>query len=882
MDTSFWLAILVMTVAGLLFRVASLHKRIRGLEETLRDNEKAGARDAEAEVARFVGFERRIQTLERQIAGLDPGRRVEPPAPAPLPAVTPAPAVSSAAAAQPPVRVALPGSPIPTLPLGDQARRTGLRADTVTEVPPAAPPAAPAAPRPSEAAESWELVVGTSWLNKLGVLVFVIGVALLVGYSIAHVGPAGRVLIGYLLSAALLVGGVVLERREPYRTYAYGLIAGGWAGIYFTAYAMHALDAARIVESPLVGTLCLAAVATGMIAHSLMFRSQATTALAYVVAYATLVLTPLTGFSLVASVPLAISVLVVGQRFGWSNVSALGLASTYLLFVVRGHGPGDALLDPQSATPYLMLGTYWLTFEIADLTTLRRSGPAVSPLFALNAIGVLGAGFTELPSNDAGAWSWFLAGVGAAYLVAAIVRARFVPPPSPEPGDTAPRVFTSAHGAVCLAAALAAGSASLRFSGPREVLALLVEAELLVGAGIVLHDVYVRWVGAATGILVTVSAWTLAAGPASVMSGWPGAPLTFTPAVALVAAAWYANREWIGRQSLRPGWVEYGYSWAASALGLLLIVREFAPRHVGLPALVMAAVLVEAGLRRAREYRGQAYLAVAVATLFLVILFGIDRRVPPADVWLILPAAVAITAWLAFRLHAWTPPSVELRLAAGSLAGLATLLLAILEWQVASPDAVGPVWTVSAVVLLMAGARWRVAGLRFLAYAWAFVGAMRSFRPIAAPGPATAGEVAWMGVVIALLFAASLISRRMIRASSGGPGADGEDVIRLGLSVTASILLAALIVVEVRPTVVTLAWGLEGLGLLAAGFLGRERVLRLSGLALLFVCILKLFVYDLSALAPLPRIFSFVVLGLVLLAVSWTYTRYREQIRRYL
>ena len=29
-------------------------------------------------------------------------------------------------------------------------------------------------------ADGWEVVVGTSWLNKIGVLVFVIGVALLV------------------------------------------------------------------------------------------------------------------------------------------------------------------------------------------------------------------------------------------------------------------------------------------------------------------------------------------------------------------------------------------------------------------------------------------------------------------------------------------------------------------------------------------------------------------------------------------------------------------------------------------------------------------------------------------------------------------------------
>ena len=58
--------------------------------------------------------------------------------------------------------------------------------------------------------------------------------------------------------------------------------------------------------------------------------------------------------------------------------------------------------------------------------------------------------------------------------------------------------------------------------------------------------------------------------------------------------------------------------------------------------------------------------------------------------------------------------------------------------------------------------------------------------------------------------------------------------------------------------------------------------MRLSGLALLFLCLLKLFIYDLSELEAIARILSFVGLGVVLLAVSWAYTRYQEQIRQLL
>jgi uncharacterized membrane protein len=58
--------------------------------------------------------------------------------------------------------------------------------------------------------------------------------------------------------------------------------------------------------------------------------------------------------------------------------------------------------------------------------------------------------------------------------------------------------------------------------------------------------------------------------------------------------------------------------------------------------------------------------------------------------------------------------------------------------------------------------------------------------------------------------------------------------------------------------------------------------LRISGLALLLACILKLFAWDLRHLETVPRIFSFIALGLILVGVSWVYTRFRERVSKYL
>jgi uncharacterized membrane protein len=101
-------------------------------------------------------------------------------------------------------------------------------------------------------------------------------------------------------------------------------------------------------------------------------------------------------------------------------------------------------------------------------------------------------------------------------------------------------------------------------------------------------------------------------------------------------------------------------------------------------------------------------------------------------------------------------------------------------------------------------------------------------------------------------------------------------------SVAATMLLAAILYESVSGSLLTVCWGAEGLVLLAACFALRDRVFRLQGLGLLLACTLKLFPYDLRNLETPYRIVSFIVLGLILLGVSWIYSRFREQVRRIL
>jgi hypothetical protein len=1111
--------LLLIVVAVLVIAVVRLQHALTDVRDAL-EAARLGAANGRIDTDRIRHLERRVASLEARLAAADASPPLSQTAGETAPAVSrnswPQP-VRLAAAPIPPERTAVardgaertaaaphPGdiqAAPPATPLPSSVFRPAPVASSVT--PPAAS-TSKAAPAPAADTEAWELVVGTSWLNKIGVVVFVIGVALLLGYSMTHVGPLGRVVMGYALSLAMLGTGIALERRDPYKNYAYGLMGGGWAATYFTAYAMHALPAARVVDSELGATVSLIVVAAGMIAHSLRYRSQTLTGVAFVAAYAPLAFSPLTTFSLMAAVPLTATLLAVSIQFSWSGVGVLGVISAYAIFILR-----TAVADPTplSGGTLFVLWIYWLMFEAGDVASRRRRVAAPpAPLFPLNAAGFLGAVLLNAGSGE-GQWL-LMGGIGGAYLASACARALVLERQSPRPAADAPRPFSSTHAAAALAAALFASAILLRLDGAACTFALLVETQMLVASGIGLADRQLRRIGTAAATLTTLQVLPHAALDASTGFSFV---LAVSPVVLIVAAVWYGNAEWLVRRRLAINRIEHLYGWAALMLLVLVVRREISLFYQGVAVLVWSLVLLERGRRESLTHYRQACAALAAGALLTADAFALHIsgiRLSPgvsADdilnrhAWFALPAAAALCygfagrvlratgatggtpsvaagaaatigamfvalfeyrvapsfalpalwsltaaamastgAWRRLDTFRWhgvalasaafvlTAPAIlagsidaprEYAATAGvilglyltgylgglgatgaarSAAGLAalggTVLQALFVWRVVPSDLVAPIWAASATALVVLGAvrgrpaqRWQAYGLivlstlRALAALGTSPGTVRSavaglvavglaylvgylgrslprraesltdeervvagslsflasahlgawLHDLLPPSTVAAGYAAagaalaalgvarlragqrWQGYtflgvtalhlvrdvtttvadrtpmvltvfLIVLLYAAGLLLRRGLAHARAEARAVDEDAARICLLVAATVVLTGLLARELDTGLLTLGWGLQGALLLIGGFVARERVLRLSGLALLFLCIAKVFVYDLQQLEALARIVSFVVLGLVLLAVSWIYTRYREQIRRLL
>jgi hypothetical protein len=693
-----------------------------------------------------------------------------------------------------------------------------------SSVPQAAPRfAEPPAPARRTSAE-WEALLGGNLLNKIGALVLVVGIALALGYSFKYMGPGGRDAIGLAAAAAMLGAGVSYERRPRYRTFARGVLGAGWATLYFTVYAMRALDAARVIESPALAAALLAAVAAGMMAHALRYRSQAVVGVAAGAAFVALALTEVTSFCVVALVPLAAALLYIAHRFRWPIVALFGAIATYATCISRGD-TGTPLWQAQA-----LFATYWLVFEAFDIAT------PTAWLLPINALGFLLLSLLKWNAAAPAEIWMFLASAAVAWAVSGALRARLHPEAQPLAGAW--------HGAATLAAGLGVAAIFQELDHEWLLAALLVEAEAFYLAGLRFKAGYLR------ALAIPLFGLGLTYLTVVEVAGFPVSH--WAPVAAVMAAVLYGNR------ILRAADTFYGY--AAAAVAALVAGYQAPARECGRVWFLLAGGPFLAGWwKRLADFRRQGYALACLAVLGT----AITMPHPPLSTAVGVAACYALALLAAGSADRFPPAEASWVFRAASAAGavgLAVYLRAVLP-----PAGTGPAWAAEALLLCWIGRRaeysaiaWQSAAVAGAAFArcW-YVNFHQNETILAGAGAA------------ACLYAAQLLSPRASR-------------FRPFYCLLGTALIAVLLYYEVAGSGRTVAWGIEGLALLASGFPLRDRVLRISGLALLLFCILKLFIYDLRYLDTLPRIFSFIVLGLILVGVSWIYTRFREHVQRFL
>ncbi len=573
-------------------------------------------------------------------------------------------------------------------------------------------------------------MLGTNWLNKLGVAMVVLGIAFFLAYQLRTLGPAGKVLVGFATGGVMLAAGIWFDRKERYRILARAGIGGGWALLFFTTYAMYHVPAAQILSSQAIDLVLMLAVAAAMVAHTLRYRSQVVTGLAFLLAFLTVSISHSNVYSLAAGAVLAAGLVVIVGRMQWFELEVFGILASYLNhylwlrpIIEPMHGKHHPF--PEFVASAGILALYWLIFRMSYV--FRRPSDQkkerISTVAALLNTALLLALFKYQSTHPEWAF-WALLAIGAIETLLgqlAVTRRR-----------RSAFIVLSTLGVVLLIAAF-----PFRYSGMSLSVLWLVEAEALLLIGVWTKEIVFRRLGILAGLVV---AGQMIGVDAARIFGrrFDDADLRPDFALAIVfvvaALAFYLNAHWVLRRwsdlfervpdrqvmqrlsyvgavmMLIAAWIAFPQSWTAVAWCALAMGLAFAGSRFALPelryqanflAIIAVLRILGINLEGADKYHGLSLrlLTVALVSLFLYV----------TSTW-----AGDTERGGDFALGKWHFSSAGFAGAAYTWA--ASFLLALLAWYELRSVSVADAWLVGGLVLLELGLTRRKLSLRLQGY----------------------------------------------------------------------------------------------------------------------------------------------------------------------
>jgi uncharacterized membrane protein len=723
-------------------------------------------------------------------------------------------------AAPPPLRPSPPPTvapPVDDILAGRASEPPEARAEVLAAQP---PPPAPAPLRLPRLSSELEVVIGTSWLNRLGIIAIIAAVAYFLKYSFDNqwIGPSGRVGLTLLFGLLLLLGGERYQRRRL-AVFAQGLTGGGTAVLYFGIYAAFAIYGLIGFAPAFVLMVMITAAATFL---ALRYDSLAIATLGLIVGFATPLLlgdsgrgVPVSGVPVSAGLYAYFLILNAGtyalaQRKRWWNFGAMGMAAGFLTPVIVA----------TSATPHAPAAVFY--FLLVTLGTLGLSVAhglsqlawvALAGGFLFGAMGGVGTFISQAP---AAALAYFgiitLAAVGVAarqnwrgVAIIAHVLGAFTAVAIPLPGELR---------LIYLALLSIAGLAAGEWRAWRRIDLVLLLVTQAAATAVIESELFFP------GSLQAPANVALMA----------GATLLFLLYSILPARA---SRTQTEHRLLTT-------ALAAAIYGgqLFLILGADRRDALALAAAALAGyhVLLSQVLLRRTFPRLTILMLLGLAITFLTI--AVPLKLSQEAIPLAWAVETAVLAWVAGRAaNAWAGR------AAAVVGAVVAARLIVVETD--GLVAAGSHFPSASSVVFLAGIAGLAAGALLLRdIVWARHDE-RSIPPLL--GAAAAALLLWWG------------------------GWEIEGVFRRSEDLLSRATGAKQFALSVWFT-------LYGLGLVIAGMVKDWSVVRWAGIGLLGVTIFKVFLLDLAQVAVVFRIASLFVLGILLLVVSLLYARYRARL----
>ncbi|MGB8729693.1 MAG: DUF2339 domain-containing protein [Candidatus Sulfotelmatobacter sp.] len=580
-----------------------------------------------------------------------------------------------------------------------------------------------------------EEMLGTNWLNKLGIVILVLGIAFFLAYQLRTLGPAGKVLVGYVTAAVMLGAGIWFDRKERYRILARAGIGGGWALLFFTTYAMYHVPAAQVLSSQPADLALMLVVAAAMVAHTLRYRSQVVTGLAFLLAFLTVTISHSNVYSLSAGAVLATGLVVIVGRMQWFELEVFGILASYLnhylwLRPIIEPMQGKRHPFPEFAASAGILALYWLIFRISYVfrQPSDEHQERISTAAALLNTALLLALFKYQSTRPEWAF-WALLAIGAIETLLGqlpITRRR-----------RSAVIVLSTLGVVLLIAAF-----PFRYSGMRLSVLWLLEAEALLLIGVWTKEVVFRRLGMLAALLV--SGQMIAMDAARIFGRrMDSADLRPDFGLAIVfvvaAAVFYANAHWVLRRWSDLFVREFDrrvmqrLSYAAAVMLLIAAWMAFPESWTAVAWCALGLGLALAGRRLGssepwRELGYQAnFLALVSVLRVLAINLGATDKYHGLTLRLL---TITLVAALLYVTSKWSGDSDRARgisiggrlfsseqFAGAAYTWSASVLVALLAWYELRPVSVADAWFVGGLVLFELGLARNNLSLRLQGYA---------------------------------------------------------------------------------------------------------------------------------------------------------------------
>lgn len=209
-----------------------------------------------------------------------------------------------------------------------------------------------------------EKFIGENLINKIGIIITILGIAIGAKYSIENdlISPVTRIILGYLSGAALL--GFGLKFRKNYENYSAVLVSGAIAIMYFITYAAYSFYG-LFPQFLAFGLMLVFTALTVFSAFS--YNRQVIAHIGMVGAYAIpFLLSSGSGKAEILFTYMAIinvGILIISFKKYWKSLFYAAFSFTWLIFLVwvfNSYSSGDFALA--FVFGFIFFGIFYLTF----------------------------------------------------------------------------------------------------------------------------------------------------------------------------------------------------------------------------------------------------------------------------------------------------------------------------------------------------------------------------------------------------------------------------------------------------------------------------------------------------------------------------------------